>query len=116
MARVHQQQDVTVIELDEACDALDSGPFDNMRHLMLGCAQSITPPLMVLDLTHTAYMGSAFIEVMFRTHKRLHERGGRLVLCGLQPLCAEVLRIARLDSIFETHPDVAAGVQALRAE
>ena len=37
------------------------------------------------------HMGSAFIEVMFRTWNRLHFRNGRLVLCGVQPLCHEAL-------------------------
>lgn len=103
MARVYRQQDITVIELDAAYDALDSGPFDRASSLLLGSALSVNPPLAVLDLSHTAYIGSAFIEVMFRAWKRLRDRGGRLALCGLQPFCAEVLRVARLDSVFESY-------------
>ena len=53
-----------------------------------------------MDLSKTAYMGSAFIEVVFRAWKRVTSCArAKLVLCGVQPLCAEVLRTTRLDSV-----------------
>ncbi|MBI2826419.1 MAG: STAS domain-containing protein [Planctomycetia bacterium] len=102
MIQVCREHDVTVIELDAEHDALDRAKFQQARDLLLSTMQSADPPLVVLDLSKTAYMGSAFIEVMSRAGKRACERGGRMVLCGLQPFCAEVLAAAHLDSVWDT--------------
>ena len=113
MTRVRQQGNVTIVELDAEYDALNQAAFKAARDLLLDEARTVEPPLVALDLSRTAYMGSAFIEVMFRAWKRLRQRQGRLVLCGLQPFCAEVLQAVQLDSVFETFPTVGDGVAAL---
>ncbi len=92
MPQIERRQDVTVIVMDAVYEALDQEKLRQARDLLLHHAESVEPPLVVLDLSGTTYMGSAFIEVMFRTWKRVHGRNGRLVLCGVQPLCHEVLR------------------------
>jgi anti-sigma B factor antagonist len=115
MSQVRRQSHVTVIELDTEYDALDQARFEQARDLLLAEAQSAQPPLVALDLAKTAYMGSAFVEVMFRAWKRVRDRGGRLVLCGLQPFCVEVLHAARLDTMFDSYADVELAIAALNA-
>jgi anti-anti-sigma factor len=106
MTRVRQERNVTIIELDAEYGALNRETFNAARELLLSEARTVEPPLVALDLSRTAYMGSAFVEVMFRAWKRLRERNGRLVLCGLQPFCADVLRTLQLDTMFEMFPNV----------
>jgi anti-sigma B factor antagonist len=115
MTQVRRQKNVTVVELDAEYDALDQARFEHARELLLAEAQTVQPPLMALDLSKTAYMGSAFIEVIFRAWKRLRQRGGRLVLCGLQPFCADVLRATRLDTIFDSYANAEDAIAALNA-
>lgn len=115
MAQVRREHDVTVIALDAEYDALDRAKFQQARDLLLSEAQAAQPPLVVLDLSKTAYMGSAFIEVMFRVWKRVCERGGRLVLCGLQPFCAEVMAAAQLDTVWESFATLEEAIAALKA-
>ncbi|HVU89932.1 MAG TPA: STAS domain-containing protein [Pirellulales bacterium] len=114
MAQVERCDDVTVIHLDAAYEALDQAKFEAAQQLLLGHAQTAEPPLVVLDLSQTAYMGSAFIEVMFRAWKRVADRDGKLVLCGVQPLCKEVLHTTRLDSMVQSFANVDDAVQGLR--
>ncbi len=102
MVRIEWQNDVTVIEMGREYDALDEPTLRRASELLLSQAQTADPPLLVLDLTQTAYMGSAAIEMIFRAWKRLRERGGRLVLCGLQPFCVDVLKAARLDALWDS--------------
>jgi anti-sigma B factor antagonist len=116
MAEVLRRQGVTVIALDAAYEALDQAKFERAQELLLGQAQTVEPPLLVLDLSKTSYMGSAFIEVMFRSWKRINERQGRLVLCGVQPFCAEVLRTTRLDTLVDHYVTVEDAVAALKAQ
>jgi len=114
MVKVEWQGDVTLIEMGREYDALDEPTLRRASDLLLSQAQMADPPLLVLDLSQTAYIGSAAIEMIFRAWKRLRERGGRLVLCGLQPFCADVLKAARLDSLwdsFATREEAVAGVQ-----
>jgi anti-anti-sigma factor len=115
MIQVRRLNNVTVIELDAEYDALDEARFDQARDLLLTEAQTAQPPLVALDLSRTAYIGSAFIEVMFRMGKRLRQRGGQLVLCGLQPFCAEVLRATRLDTMFDSYTNAQDASAALSA-
>jgi anti-anti-sigma factor len=115
MAQVERRNDVTVIHLDPAYEALDHSKFEAAQKLLLGHAETVEPPLVVLDLSQTAYMGSAFIEVMFRTWKRIAERDGKLVLSGVQPLCQEVLHTTRLDSVVQSYASIDDAVRGLRA-
>ena len=113
MVQIRRQQDVTVIELDAEYGALDQARFRDARDRLLAEAQSVEPPLVAIDLSQTSYMGSAFIEVLVRACKRVNARQGRLVLCGMQPLCVEVLVAMRLDKIFELFASVDEAVAAL---
>lgn len=115
MAQVERRDDVTVIHLDAAYEVLDQAKFEAAQKLLLGHAETAEPPLVVLDLAQTAYMGSAFIEVMFRSWKRIADRDGKLVLSGVQPLCQEVLHTTKLDSVVRCFANVDDAVRGLSA-
>ena len=114
MIQVTRQQDVTVIELGPSYETLNDEVLREMAEVLLTKATTADPPRVVLDLSGTKYIGSLFVELLVRTWKRLSERGGKMVLCGLQPFCAEVLRISRLDTLWESFPTQAEAVAALR--
>lgn len=117
MARSSRHDGITIIEMDEAYNALDEEPIEALAALLLSEAQQTPgPPLLLLDFSKTVYMGSRVLEVLFRTWKRLKDRHGRMVLCGVQPFCGEVLQITHLDRIWEILPDRQAGLDALQAK
>jgi len=113
MIRISRQQDVTVVELGPSYQSLDAGVLQDVTGVLLTEATRADPPRMVLDLSATSYLGSAFIELLVRAWKRLTERGGTMVLCGLRPYCAEVLRVTRLDHLWKTFPTRDQAVAAL---
>jgi anti-anti-sigma factor len=51
---------------------------------------------------------------LLRLRRQLQKAGGRLVLCRLDPSVAEVLRITRLDRLFEVQADVPAALDSLK--
>jgi anti-anti-sigma factor len=57
-----------------------------------------------------------FIELLVRAWKRLKQRGGNLVLCELQPFCAEVLQTTRLDTLWEIYQTRSDAVRGLSEE
>lgn len=114
MIDVSRQQDVTVIRLGPSYPTLDDDVLDEIGGLLLTEAVTADPPRLVLDLSDTTYFGSTFVEVLVRVWKRLSEREGTLVLCGLQPFCAEVLHISRVDTLWQSFPTRDQAVAAVR--
>jgi anti-anti-sigma factor len=55
----------------------------------------------IVDFTVVRTATSRFFGCLFSLHKRLQEIGGRLILCGANPAVRDVLRIMKLDTIFE---------------
>jgi anti-anti-sigma factor len=95
-----RQGDVTIFELGREYDALDVAHFEPFAAELLAAAKSVNPPLLLLDFSHTSYIGSSFIEMLVRAWKRLNERGGRLALCGVSGFCQDVFVATRLDSLW----------------
>ena len=93
---------VTVIALGPEYDSLDELGLDDLKDVMLDVSQTADPPLVVLDLSHTKFFGSAFIEILFRTWNRLNARdGGRFAISGLTEYCKEVIEVTHLNRLWE---------------
>lgn len=115
MAEVTREQDVTVVELDKTYDALDTEAMQQFKQLLLGQVATVDPPRVVIDMNRTEYIGSRFIELLFRTWKQLRDRDGQMALCSLSPFCTEVMKIARLDKVWTMHPSRAEAVEAVQS-
>ncbi|MBX7165060.1 MAG: STAS domain-containing protein [Pirellulales bacterium] len=114
MAQILQEPPITIVELDDSYDALDVARSREIQELLLGPALAGEQPILLLDFGRTSYFGSNFIELLFRTWKRARERNGRLAVCGLSPFCRDVLRTARLDTMWDFYADRATALAALR--
>ncbi len=74
----------------------------------------------VLDMTAVTYITSTGVRALLGVHQRVKARNGRVVLCGLCEMVAEVLSIMRFidasglrPTPFEVQPDVSAAVVSL---
>lgn len=93
---------------------LDGGIDGGLEELLIEIAGEANPPLVVLDLSHTRFFGSSFIEVLFRLWTRLQGRpGGTFAICGLTPHCLDVLKITHLDTLWRLFPTREEAVHAL---
>jgi anti-sigma B factor antagonist len=113
MVSLLQQTTCTVIELGPCYDSLDLNALNDAGSLLLTQATSAVPPRLVVDMSQTDFIGSTFIELLVRTWKRVTERHGTMVLCGLQPFCAEVLRATRLETVWTCYAARNEAVEAL---
>ena len=113
MPETPPHNDVTVIQLEAKYDALDDAVIDQLRDQLLEQADDADPALLVIDMGPTKFIGSSFIEILFRALKRVAQRDGRMVLCNVDPYCAEVLRATRVDTIIDSYPSRESAVQAL---
>ncbi|HLJ10707.1 MAG TPA: STAS domain-containing protein [Planctomycetaceae bacterium] len=106
---------VTVIGLGPAYQIVDEHVLDSgLAESLIDIANDADPPLVVLDLCHTQFFGSSFIEVLFRLWTRLQGRsGGAFTLCGLTPHCLDVLKITHLDTLWRLFASREEAVHAL---
>ncbi|MBI3268802.1 MAG: ATP-binding protein [Planctomycetes bacterium] len=57
-------------------------------------------PTLVVDLSTVSYLSSVVIGALVMGLKRALEKGGGLVLCGLQPLIQDIFHDSRMDRLF----------------
>ena len=117
---VARQDGVTIISLGPDYENLDDAVLEDLRKLILDAVADANPPLVVLDLSHTKFFGSAFIEILFRAWNRIVKQdGGEFCLSGLTPYCAEVIDVTHLNrlwSIYNTREEAVAALNAKRAK
>ena len=113
MTSLIREQDVTILQLDASYSSLDEKALEHVGEVLLAEATYAEPPRLLLDLSLTQFIGSRFIELLVRAWKRVRTRGGTMALCGVQPLCAEVLQVARLDTLWTSYATRSEAVGAL---
>jgi anti-anti-sigma factor len=111
---ITQDGDATVIRLGAEYENLSEGELEELKGALLELADRLEPPLVLLDLTHLRFFGSAFIEILFRAWNRLNARGGRFTLCGLSDYCREVVEVTHLDQLWSVFPTRDEAVRAMR--
>jgi anti-sigma B factor antagonist len=81
----------TAAQIEEVVQrAVDCG----MRGVIVDCSK--------LDILSSAGLGR-----LLMLHKRMKQHGGEVRIAGLQGMAVQVLRLAKLDGIFQLYPDVA---------
>lgn len=110
---IHKRGDVTVITFGPQFESLDEFTLDQVRDIVLEAAKAANPPKVVIDLSHTKFFGSSFIEVLFRVWNRVNSVGGKFALAGLTSYCREVLEITHLDKLWPLLPNEDEAVSAI---
>jgi anti-anti-sigma factor len=110
--QVEERSGAVVLRLDSSYSAFNDELLNEAERTMLAAVEASPTPRVVLDFTQTEYFSSMFIEVLFRVWNRVRKKGGRFVLCGLHPVCREILTTAKLDSIWEIRPTVDEAITA----
>ena len=67
---------------------------------LLELVNTLQPRNLVIDLSHSDYLGTVMLSAVLRLWKRIAHRGGNLVLCNVSKKVAQVLQISRLDTIW----------------
>jgi anti-sigma B factor antagonist len=69
----------------------------------------------VFGLEQTEFIDSSGINWLLTSHKRFQSEGGRMVLHSIPELVLKVLRILRLENVFEITANESAAVKAINA-
>src|SRR5262245_47655279 len=103
MANVLKEKGLTIVEVDPEYDSLDEWKIRQFLDLLLDAVGKDDGPLVLIDLTKTTFIGSSFVGVLIRAWKRVRQRHGRMALCGVNDVCGDVLKVTKLDSIWEIY-------------
>lgn len=104
---VEKRGDVTCISLGPEFENLDEQLLDAVRPSILDAAGKADPAKVLVDLQHTRFFGSSFIEVLFRIWNRVNGiPGGKFGISGLTDYCQEVLEVTHLDQLWKLYPNI----------
>jgi anti-anti-sigma factor len=94
--------------------SLDAGKLARLRSLLLYVATHGVARRLVLDLSNVQYFGAGFVSTLVDTWDLLRKGDRRLVLCGLTPYCAGLIRSLHLDKLFDIAPAPESPLQGMR--
>jgi anti-anti-sigma factor len=94
----------------------DHAKLIRVRQLLLDEADKDGPSCLIVDLSAVRHFGAGFAGVLVATSNRLKERNRRLALCGLNPVCAELIQIMRLNRVFDIYPTLAIALEEIEGQ
>ncbi len=110
---------VIVLRIDEAQVTGDT-MAEELRDEFLTICSRANAQNVVLDFQRVGYMSSAGFRPLLSLLRNIRSRGGRLILCGLQPVIQETFAVTRLISTggsapaaFEVQPDIPSAIASL---
>jgi anti-sigma B factor antagonist len=102
---------VTLLVLDGGLDHTTTALFvARMDELMEQGSSRV-----VLDLNRLTYASSWGLAAMVRVHHHYAVRGGRIAFANLHTAMATILRMSRLDRLFDVNPTVSEAIRSLAA-
>ncbi|MCK2215725.1 STAS domain-containing protein [Actinomadura sp. ATCC 31491] len=102
---VTQQDGVAVLSATGDLDLASAAEF---RRGLSEATSGGRPPLVVADLGGVEFCDSSGLNALIQAANAVEAAGGRLVLSGLRPRVARLLRVTGLDRRFHAADDVAA--------
>ena len=105
------ENSVTVVTLGPEYESIFGAELGHFQDV-ISLADSVEPPLMVMDLRHSNYFGSGFLGVLVQMAKQIKKRpGGQFGVCQVTGLCRDILIGTRMEhyfDLFDTREDAIA--------
>ena len=109
-ARVTHHDGVAVLSFDGG-EVLDSYVASDVKAQAFRRLDGRTD--LVIDLGNLEFVDSAGLGVLVGIYKRVKQRGRRVAVAGAQPYVSRVMKIIKLDQVFESFPDVPSALAEL---
>jgi anti-anti-sigma factor len=92
-------KDILILSADGGLNSQNAEQFvDELQNLVDAGAQKL-----IVDCTKLSYISSYGIGILIRLHKRLAEGGGEVKIAAVDSPIVKVLRLLRLDTVFEIY-------------
>lgn len=100
--KTHSDQGTFVIEFFDS-SILDQSEIDSIGCELFAIADKSACSQVVVDLNNVEFLSSAMIGVFIGFKKRLRMNDSELKLCNAKPELMEVLKLTKLDSVFDVY-------------
>ena len=102
--------DVLVLKADGGLNARTAEGFvEDLEKLVDAGLRKI-----IVDCSELDYISSFGLGVLIRLHSRLARHGGNVKIASVKGMIVEVMRLTKLNKLFEIYPDVSRARLAFR--
>ena len=92
---------VTVVTLGPEYESIFGAELGHFQEV-IDLADSVDPPLLVMDLRHSNYFGSGFLGILVQMAKQVKKRpGGQFGVCHVTGLCRDIIIGTRMEHYFD---------------
>ena len=81
---------------------IDTNNADKLEEKILAALHD--KKAVVVDMADVSYLSSSAIRVLYSMHRRLEEKGGRLMLIGVSNASMKVLKAVQLHDLLHVYP------------
>ena len=110
--QTRQESDSLVISFDNPV-ALNDFRSNSFREALYDFVQSRIDPRIIVDLSAIDYLSSSGVAILVGLKRRIDLQQGKLVLCRVQPLVCDLLRVMRLNQYFTFADDESEAIALL---
>ena len=100
LLKVKQEDDILVVTIAKELLGFDYQRLQVEGERVLNLLRSRDAPKVVVDLHQSDYITSAVLGWFLILWKRIRERNGRMVLCGLSAYALEIFKVTSLDNLW----------------
>ena len=104
MTTTLQSPRLALVELGRSYPSSDRRAVQQIGRQMLRLLDDPSMGALVVDLTKTEFFGAALLGVLLRVTREAQETGREVVLCGVGEHAANLLRLTRLDKVWQLYP------------
>jgi anti-anti-sigma regulatory factor len=114
---ISERDGVTLVLFGPEADSIYENSIQAFKDAVIAQVAAAPQPLVIVDLPHTKFFGSAFLAFLIHVRKAIVEReGARLVVSGLTPYCRTVVEMSQLDELWELADSLDAALGQLQTD
>lgn len=99
--RMQQVDNAVILNLLANMDP-ERAEIDRVGQLLV---RSRNAPHVIVNFHNVDFISSTFVNGLIVLRRTVHNAGGKTILCGMNPVIREILRINRLDHLFDLSDD-----------
>ena len=113
VVNIKTEDGVTIISFNTP--TMLAGPgLDEVSRSISETIVSQEPKSVVVDFSKVKFFSSQTLGILIEMRKKLSERNGEVVICGIDPQLYRVFKITNLDKIFTFFNDISAAEEYFR--
>jgi len=102
---------VTIAILTEE-KILQEVDIQGLENSIMALIEQVSGINLIINFCNIKFLTSSALGLLIRVIKKIHETGGKLKLCSIDPKIFEVFTITRLDKVFDIYDSQAEAVES----